>query len=472
MQYFPIFIDTTELNCLVVGAGEVAARKVELLLKTSAQITVVAPLACDTLLGLAQQQKINLQLRAYHEDDLANRQLVFVATDKGDLNIQIHHQAKTRNILVNVVDNTPLCQFITPSIVDRSPIIIAISSGGVAPVLLRYLRQKLEALIPQKISLLGKFSAAFRDQVKQRYDSVTKRRYFWEEVLDGDIAEQVMQGNESQAKQMMQAKLTLAENETGQGEVYLVGAGPGDPDLLTFRALRLMQKADVVVYDRLVSAEILELVRRDAQKIYVGKARSLHTVPQEEINQLLADQALAGNRVVRLKGGDPFIFGRGGEEIETLIDKGINFQVVPGITAASGAASYAGIPLTHRDHAKSVVFATGHLRDNSINLNWPMLAQPDQTTVFYMGLTGLPIICQKLIEYGMPDTTQIALVQSATTAQQKVVTGNLRDIQHKAATANIQPPALIIVGSVVSLQSKLNWFNPDLAKTSADNNAQ
>ena len=318
--------------------------------------------------------------------------------------MDIHQQAKALNILVNVVDNTPLCQFITPSIVDRSPIIIAMSSGGVAPVLLRYLRQKLESVIPQKVSLLGQFSEKFRETVKARFNSVTKRRYFWEDVLDGDVAEQVLQGNEGKAEQMMHDKLALEEHDSGKGEVYLVGAGPGDPDLLTFRALRLMQKADVVVYDRLVSKEILELVRRDAEKIYVGKARSLHTVPQEEINELLADLALKGNRVVRLKGGDPFIFGRGGEEIETLVEKGVSFQVVPGITAASGAASYAGIPLTHRDHAKSVVFATGHLRDNSINLNWPMLAQPEQTTVFYMGLTGLPVICEKLIEHGLPNS--------------------------------------------------------------------
>ena len=458
MQYFPIFVDTTELNCLVVGAGEVAARKVELLLKTSATIIVVAPWACDTVNRLANEGKITLHTRGYEAGDLVAKQLVFVATDDSALNVTIHQQAKALNILVNVVDNTPLCQFITPSIVDRSPIIIAMSSGGVAPVLLRYLRQKLESVIPQKVSLLGQFSEKFRDAVKARFDSVTKRRYFWEDVLDGDVAEQVLQGNQSKAEQMMHEKLALDEHDSGKGEVYLVGAGPGDPDLLTFRALRLMQKADVVVYDRLVSKEILELVRRDAEKIYVGKARSLHTVPQDEINQLLADLALAGNRVVRLKGGDPFIFGRGGEEIETLVEKGVSFQVVPGITAASGAASYAGIPLTHRDHAKSVVFATGHLRDNSIDLNWPMLAQPEQTTVFYMGLTGLPVICEKLIEHGLPDTTKIALVQSATTPEQKVVTGNLRDIQQRVAEAGIKPPALIIVGSVVSLRDKLNWF--------------
>jgi uroporphyrin-III C-methyltransferase/precorrin-2 dehydrogenase/sirohydrochlorin ferrochelatase len=458
MQYFPIFLDTTDLTCLVVGAGEVAARKVELLLKTSAHITVVAPWVCDTVQRFAKEEKIDLIVRPYIEADLNNKQMVFVATDNSDINKQIHDQARAQKILVNVVDNTPLCQFITPSIVDRSPIIIAMSSGGVAPVLLRYLRQKLESVIPQKVSLLGKFSEKFRETVKKRFKSVTERRYFWEDILDGDIAENILQGNEQVAEQQFLEKLNAPDASKTVGEVYLVGAGPGDPDLLTFRALRLMQKADVVVYDRLVSPEILELVRRDAEKIYVGKAKSKHTVPQDEINEILAKEALAGNRVVRLKGGDPFIFGRGGEELETLVEQGISFQVVPGITAASGAASYAGIPLTHRDHAKSVVFATGHLQDNSINLNWQGLAQPDQTIVFYMGLTGLPIICEQLVKHGLALNTPIAMVQSATTSKQKVVTGTLKDIQNKAKEAQIKPPALIIVGSVVSLHDKLHWF--------------
>ncbi|AGH42485.1 siroheme synthase CysG [Paraglaciecola psychrophila] len=458
MRYFPIFLDTIDLTCLVVGAGEVAARKVELLLKTSANITVVAPWACDTVQRFAREEKIKLIVRPYTESDLSNRQMVFVATDNSELNAQIHDQARAQKILVNVVDNTPLCQFITPSIVDRSPIIIAMSSGGVAPVLLRYLRQKLESVIPQKVSLLGQFSEKFRETVKKRFKSVTERRYFWEDVLDGDIAENILQGNEQVAEQKFLEKLNTPDASKTVGEVYLVGAGPGDPDLLTFRALRLMQKADVVVYDRLVSPEILELVRRDAEKIYVGKAKSKHTIPQDEINELLAKEALAGNRVVRLKGGDPFIFGRGGEELETLIKHGVSFQVVPGVTAASGAASYAGIPLTHRDHAKSVVFATGHLQDNSINLNWQGLAQPDQTIVFYMGLTGLPIICEQLVKHGLAATTPVAMVQSATTPQQKVVTGTLENIQQKAQAAEIRPPALIIVGSVVSLHEKLNWF--------------
>ncbi|MFT2089577.1 siroheme synthase CysG [Paraglaciecola sp. 2405UD69-4] len=458
MQYFPIFLDTQDLTCLVVGAGEVAARKVELLLKTSAKITVVAPWVCDTVKQYAADNKIHLIERAFEAEDLNDKQMVFVATDNSQTNKDIHDLARSLKILVNVVDNTPLCQFITPSIVDRSPIIIAMSSGGVAPVLLRYLRQKLESVIPQKTSLLGQFSEKFRELVKQKLKTVTERRYFWEDVLDGDIAENILQGNEKLAEQKFLTKLDSDSQSQTQGEVYLVGAGPGDPDLLTFRALRLMQKADVVVYDRLVSPEVLELVRRDAEKIYVGKAKSKHSVPQDEINALLAKQALAGNRVVRLKGGDPFIFGRGGEELETLIEHGVNFQVVPGITAANGAASYAGIPLTHRDHAKSVVFATGHLRDNSINLNWQGLAQPDQTIVFYMGLTGLPVICEQLVKHGMSVNTPIAMVQSATTEQHKVVTGTFETIQKIAVKADIQPPALIIVGSVVSLHQKLNWF--------------
>lgn len=461
MRYFPIFLDTENLQCLVVGAGEVAARKIELLLKTPANITVVAPDTCNSVAEFASKNKITLHQRPFEESDLHDKQLVFVATNDTELNQHIHALASARKILVNVVDNTPLCGFITPSIVDRTPLVIAMSSGGVAPVLLRYLRQKLESWIPQNTRRLGIFSEKFRDTVKQKLRTVTQRRYFWEDVLDGPIAEQVLQGNDQTAEKMLLDKLAQPDNKGNEGEVYLVGAGPGDPELLTFRALRLMQKADVVVYDRLVSKEILELVRRDAEKIYVGKAKSKHTLPQEEINNLLANEALKGNRVVRLKGGDPFIFGRGGEEIETLIKQGIRFQVVPGITAASGAASYAGIPLTHRDHAQSVVFATGHLRDNSIDLDWPALVQKGQTLVFYMGLTGLPIICQKLVEQGMPKDTPIAMVESATTQDQKVVTGTLEDIQPKAIEAQIKPPALIIVGSVVELRNKLNWFHPE-----------
>ena len=459
MDYFPLFLDARKLSVLIVGAGEVAARKLELIMKTPATITIVAPWVCDTVKQLALNDKVTLIEREFENSDLTHKDMVFIATDKGDVNQHIHDLARANKVLVNVVDNTPLCQFITPSIVDRSPIVIAMSSGGVAPVLLRYLRQKLETVLPANLSRLGAFSEKFRDKVKQTLNGVTARRYFWEDVLDGDIAEMVEKGQDSKADDAFELALqAAAQDKKVEGQVYLVGAGPGDPDLLTFRALRLMQKADVVVYDRLVSPQILELVRRDAEKIYVGKAKSNHTLPQDDINQLMVDEAKKGNRVVRLKGGDPFIFGRGGEEIQTLIQHGIEFQVVPGITAASGASSYAGIPLTHRDHAQSVVFATGHLKNGTIDLNWPALAQKNQTAVFYMGLTGLPIICEKLIEHGLDTNTPIALVQSATTEEQAVLTGTLSDIVAKQEEAQLQPPTLVIVGSVVSLRNELNWY--------------
>jgi uroporphyrin-III C-methyltransferase/precorrin-2 dehydrogenase/sirohydrochlorin ferrochelatase len=461
MKYFPIFVDAQHIHCLVVGAGEVAARKTELLLKTPAKITIVSPWVSDTVQRLANESsQITLINRKFEDSDIQHKQMIFVATDDEAVNQHVHDISHAAGILVNVVDNTPLCKFITPSIVDRSPIIIAMSSGGVAPVLLRYIRQKLESVLPANLKLLGNFSEKFRDKVKQGLSSVTDRRYFWEEVLDGDIGEAVLSGNDELAEQKLDKSLiAYANGDKPAGQVYLVGAGPGDPDLLTFKALRLMQKADVVVYDRLVSPEILELVRRDAEKIYVGKAKSNHTIPQEDINELLASEALKGNRVVRLKGGDPFIFGRGGEEIETLIEHGVDFQVVPGITAATGAASYAGIPLTHRDHAQSVTFTTGHLRDNTINLNWPALVQNNQTLVFYMGLTGLPIICNKLVERGMSPDMPIALVQGATRESQKVLTGTLSTIVENPETSLMKPPTLIIVGTVVELHEKLNWFN-------------
>jgi uroporphyrin-III C-methyltransferase/precorrin-2 dehydrogenase/sirohydrochlorin ferrochelatase len=286
-----------------------------------------------------------------------------------------------------------------------------------------------------------------------------KRRIFWENALEGVVAEKVLTGDEGSAEAMLQ-KMLANEDNIQRGEVYLVGAGPGDPDLLTFRALRLMQKADVVVYDNLVSKPIVEMTRRDAERIYVGKKRDDHTLRQEEINELLVRLAKEGKRVLRLKGGDPFIFGRGGEEIETLAAEGIPFQVVPGITAASGVASYAGIPLTHRDHAQSCMFVTGHLKDGTMNLDWAALARPKQTVVVYMGLHGLDTLCAKLIQHGMPDTTPIAIVQQGTTQNQRVFTGTLKTLPGIAEREKPQAPTLIIIGGVVTLREKLAWFHP------------
>jgi uroporphyrin-III C-methyltransferase/precorrin-2 dehydrogenase/sirohydrochlorin ferrochelatase len=385
---------------------------------------------------------------------------VIAATNDEAVNRQVSALARARALPVNVVDNPDLCSFIVPSIIDRSPVQIAVSTGGASPVLARLLRTRLESLIPSAYGRLAAMVDGFRERVKGRFADVNARRNFWEQVLEGRIAEMVFAGRDEEAAAALEKALD-AGGEQKVGEVYLIGGGPGDPDLLTFRALRLMQKADVVVHDRLISKEVLELTRRDAQRIYVGKERDNHSVPQDQINQLLVDLAKQGKRVCRLKGGDPFVFGRGGEEIETLTENGVNFQVVPAITAALGASAYAGIPLTHRDYSQAVVFVTGHLKDGSMNLNWPALAQPNQTVVFYMGLKGLPVICSTLMAHGMSAETPIALVQQATTPRQRVFTGTLSDMPERIAGEEVKAPTLIIVGNVVKLHDKLNWFRSE-----------
>ncbi len=458
MDYFPVFLKLKDQPCLVVGAGEIAARKIELLARAGAKITVIAREISPTVLSLQATHNLTLLQKSFSPADLGEFRLVVSATDNTETNCLVAETATKQNIPVNVVDNPELCSFIFPAIIDRSPIIAAVSSGGAAPVLARLLRAKIETVIPPAYGRLAGMADQFRDKVKQHIQQPAQRRIFWENVLQGSVAELVFSGKEQEAEQQLEQTLRGQKENTNLGEVYLVGAGPGAPDLLTFRALRLMQQADVVVYDRLVSPEILDLARRDAEKIYVGKQRQYHALPQESINTLLADLAKAGKRVVRLKGGDPFIFGRGGEEIETLMQQGINFQVVPGITAASGCATYSGIPLTHRDHAQSCTFVTGHLKDDSVNLNWTQLAAPNQTIVIYMGLAGLEKICQSLIAHGSPKDLPIALVQQGTTSNQRVITGTLETLPGKVANQDIKPPTLIIIGTVVTLHDKLNWF--------------
>ena len=461
MDYFPLFMKLHARPCLVVGAGEIAARKIELLARAGASITVVANEIKPNVAHLAAPLHLNLVEKTFTSDDLDGMTLVISATNDRMTNEAVAAAANERKILVNVVDNPDLCSFIFPAIVDRSPLIAAISSGGSSPVLARLLRSKIESTIPASFGQLAQFAERFRMLVKQRIQEPSQRRIFWEKILHGHVAELVFAGREQEAEQTLKANLDDANNDSAIGEVYLIGAGPGDPDLLTFRALRLLQQADVVVYDRLVSPGIMEMARRDAERIYVGKQRDNHSLPQESINKLLADLALSGKRVARLKGGDPFIFGRGGEEIETLMQQGVPFQVVPGVTAAAGCASYAGIPLTHRDHAQSCTFVTGHLKDGNINLNWQQLAAPQQTIVIYMGLVGLEKICEALIAHGCPTDHPIAIVQQGTTRNQKVLTGTLSDMPRKASQADIQPPTLIIVGTVVTLRQKLSWFqNP------------
>lgn len=461
MDFLPIFMNLRGRRCLIVGGGEVAARKAALVLQAGAEVVVAAPELGPTLGKLVSEGKVRHRPESFCEELVDGAALVFAATHDAAVNQRVHDAASARSIPVNVVDQPGLCTFIMPSIIDRSPVVAAVSTGGASPVLARLIRARLEALIPAGYGRLARLVTEFRERVQRHFRHPPQRRRFWEEVLDGPIAEQVYSGQEDAARRALEKKLVESDAEsTPRGVVYLVGGGPGDPDLLTFRALRLMQQADVVVHDRLVSPEVLALVRREAERIYAGKERDNHAIPQEDINKLLVRLAKEGKRVVRLKGGDPFIFGRGGEEIETLAQEGVPFEVVPGITAAAGCASYAGIPLTHRDYAQSVVFATGHRKDGSLNLNWKALVQPNQTIVFYMGLHGVRAICCELVNHGLAPSTPAALVQQGTTRNQRVYTGTLETLPEIVERSQVRAPTLIIVGNVVRLREKLAWFEP------------
>ncbi len=460
MQALPIFYNIKNRRCVVIGGGDVALRKVNALLKAHAAITLVSPTVCSDILALISAQKIQYIQDCFTPAQLADGCLVIAATDDENVNQAVSVAAQKQNILVNVVDAPSLCTFTMGSIIDRSPVVIAVSSEGNAPVLARYIRTKIETMLPASYGRIAAIAGEFRDQVKAKFSSTEARRRFWEDVLQGPIVERVLAGQDAAARGLLQDLLTDTPNTHPKGEVYLVGGGPGEPDLLTFRALRLMQQCDVCVYDKLVSPEVMELVRRDAELIYVGKARNQHTLPQEEINHLLARLALEGKRVLRLKGGDPFIFGRGGEEIETLMEHGIPFQVVPGITAANGVSSYAGIPLTHRDYAQACLFITGHLKDGTVDLDWESMMRPHQTVVIYMGLVGLAEICKQLILRGVSATMPVAVIQQGTTQRQRVITATLSDIAEKVMLADLKPPCLTIIGEVVLLRDKLNWFKP------------
>jgi len=459
MEYLPIFIDLKQQPCLVVGGGRIALRKLQNLLHAGALVRLISPALVPDLAARVQDPRISWHERRFEDRDLDGVRLAIAATNDPDVNRRIAEQAKVAGIPVNVADQAKDCTFIMPSIIDRSPVVVAVSTGSASPVLARMIRARLESLVPAGYGRLAELCARYRDRVKQRFDSQRDRRRFWDRVLQGGVAERIFSGHVDEANAAMERELIAGGNPSEIGEVYLVGAGPGDPDLLTFRALRLMQQADVVVYDRLVAKPIIDMVRSDAEHIYVGKKRNQHTMRQEEINALLARLAKDGHRVLRLKGGDPFIFGRGGEEIDTLAAEGVPFQVVPGITAANGCACYGGIPLTHRDCAQSVTFVTGHLKDGTMNLNWAQLAQPGQTLVFYMGLVGLPIIIANLIEHGVPADMAVALVQQGTTHMQKVYAGTLSNILQQVEADPPAPPTLVIVGRVVELRDKLSWFS-------------
>lgn len=457
MEYLPLFHQLREQPVLLIGGGEVALRKARLLAQAGARLRVVTLKLHPELEKLLEQTGGVYQLRGWQAGDCQGHVLVVAATENSMLNAEVAAEAKALHVPVNVVDTPELCSVIFPAIVDRSPLVVAVSSGGHAPVLARLVRAKIETVLPAAYGKLARLAQKYRQAVKKRFGDLQQRRVFWEETLQGPIAEQVFAGNFGQAEQMLQDKLA-GEAAQVSGEVYLVGAGPGDPDLLTFKALRLMQQADVVLYDRLVASEIVDMCRRDADRIYVGKAASNHSLSQEKINQKLVALAQEGKRVLRLKGGDPFIFGRGGEEIEELAQNGIPFQVVPGITSASGCSSYAGIPLTHRDYAQSVRFVTGHPKDGNLDLPWSELVSTTQTVVFYMGLGTLPVIASQLVRNGRAAETPVAVIERGTTAQQRVILGTLDDIAKRIMDEQVESPSLIIVGEVVALKERLAWF--------------
>ncbi len=474
MNYFPVFFDLSGQRVLVVGGGEVALRKISMLERTGASITVVAPEVAPELMALAAAGKLKLALREFIPEDLDAARLVIVATSHRAVNRWIAKLSESRNIPVNVVDDAQASRFIVPAIVDRDPVLVAISTGGTSPVLARRLRERLEALIPARIGELASWLKALRSASRRKLRDTDERRRFFEAIVDGPAARRFIDGDSKGAARIAQQLLaTTSTAPRAAGDVTLVGAGPGDPELLTLKALRALQDADVILHDRLVSSEVLDLARRDAARICVGKAAGSIGSSQEDINALLIELANQGKRVVRLKGGDPFVFGRGGEELQALAKAGINFSVVPGITAALGAAAYAGIPLTHRDFAHSVTFVTGHAQGQGEapgpGPDWRALAMPGATAVFYMGLARLDHIVQKLLEHGAPATRPAAIIAQGTTANQRVITATLATIRGASSAASLESPALLVVGDVVALHSTLAWFGTatgvDLSRT-------
>ncbi|MDB2355927.1 siroheme synthase CysG [Pseudoalteromonas sp.] len=464
MQYLPIFTKLDNKPVLVVGGGEVALRKCRAFLKARASVTLVAPWFCDELKEHAQNNEVTLIDAYFEESHLEGKMLVIAATDNDAVNNTVFELANAKNVFVNVVDDQPKCTFIFPSIVDRDPITIAISSAGTAPVLARRLREKLETLIPQHIGPLATLVGSFRDKVKQRFKHFADRRQFWEGVFDSSVVSKVQSGDTQSA--MAQLEQLLDAKPEPEGEVYVIGAGPGDPELLTLKALQLMQQADVVVYDYLVSDEIMELVRRDADLVCVGKRLGDHSVAQEDTNQMLVDFAKQGKKVCRIKGGDPFIYGRGGEEVQVLAANNVSYQIVPGITAAAGCSAYAGIPLTHRDHAQAIQFVTGHCKKDGQELDWQSLAKPNQTLAIYMGVIKSPHIQAQLLKHGRGADTPVAIIENGTRKNQRVVTGKLGELADLIESHSIISPALLIIGEVASLHEQLHWFG-EKAQTSS-----
>ena len=457
MDYFPVFLDLENKKCVIVGGGEVAHRKTKAVLKSGAIVNIIS-IEFSKKFNDFPEARCFLIKEEFNVRHLTDATLVIAATDSLSVNKKVASEANKLGIPVNVVDEPSLCSFIMPALIDKSPVIIGISTGGNSPVLTRTIKEIIEINLPSNIGLLAKMMGSWRQRVKERFNSFDMRLKFWEKLMDSEVPQLVFKNKLVLADQKIQEQLRNNSFENSVGEVYLVGGGPGDPELLTLKALRLMYQCDVVLYDRLVSKEVLNKVRPDAEFISVGTSESQHPVEQHKINEMLILLAKEGKKVLRLKGGDPFIFGRGGEEINELAKSNIPFQVVPGVTAASGCGSYAGIPLTHRDYAQSVRFLTGHLKDGKLDIDWKNLNNKQETLVFYMGLLSLPKICEELMKHGMPSSMPIAAIEHGTTYNQRVVSSTLDKISLEVLELELKSPTTFIVGEVVKLRGQLNWY--------------
>jgi uroporphyrin-III C-methyltransferase/precorrin-2 dehydrogenase/sirohydrochlorin ferrochelatase len=452
---------------LVVGAGDVAARKVASLLAAGASVTVGAPRLGTALAERARNGQIRHVEGEFRDDWLDGHWLVIAATADAAVNRAVSEAASERRIFANIVDDAELSSFQVPAIVDRSPLIVAISSGGAAPMLARRLRERLEILLDPTLGALATLADRFRARIRARLPALGARRRWYDALFEGPVSALLRKGQPALAEAAFEAALAHAEVRES-GSVTLVGAGPGDPGLLTLNALRALNQADVILHDRLVGAEVLALARRDAEFIEVGKSGGGHSTSQDAIHALLLEHARAGRRVVRLKGGDPFVFGRGGEELEFLRAHAIPYEVVPGITAALACAAYAGVPLTHRDHAQSVRFVTAHCRDSLDTLDWRALAQERQTLAVYMGVGGLRTLRTRLLAHGRAPDTPFALVENGSRAEQRVVTGTLAELPERANEHKVRTPALLILGEVAALAGRLHWYGaPPLGATAA-----
>lgn len=456
MRYFPAFLDLQTAPILIVGGGEIAARRLELLRQAGASVTVVSPRAIAGISGRAKEGGLRLLVRRFEPADVAGMRIVIAATGDRDVNAAVARAAREAGIPVNVVDDAALSTFIVPAIVDRSPLVVAISSGGVAPMLATRVRALIENLLDESWGRLALFAERWRARIRSGIADLAARRRFYDWLLDGAAASLVRAGREEEADRILGERLTAVSPPTGT--VTLVGAGPGDPELLTLRALRALQAADVILVDRLVSPQVLARARLDAEIVDVGKAPGGHGARQDRINRMLVAEARRGRRVVRLKGGDPFVFGRGGEELEYLERHGIAFDIVPGITAALACAAYAGIPLTHRDHAQGVQFVTAHCRESINAIDWTGLARPGQTLAFYMGVAELVAIRDRLTAAGLSPATPAALVENGTRDNQRVIVTELSDLPGAAKRHSVGSPSMLFVGDVAALATKLHWF--------------